>query len=43
VRRITAETATARNRFVAALADGLLIAHAQLGGKAERLAQETLG
>jgi predicted Rossmann fold nucleotide-binding protein DprA/Smf involved in DNA uptake len=40
VRRIKAETAVARNRFVAALADSVLVAHAQPGGKAERLAQE---
>jgi predicted Rossmann fold nucleotide-binding protein DprA/Smf involved in DNA uptake len=42
VRRIKAQTATARNRFAAALADQVLIAHAQPGGKAERLAQEVV-
>jgi predicted Rossmann fold nucleotide-binding protein DprA/Smf involved in DNA uptake len=40
VRRITAETAMARNRFVAALADRVLIAHAEPEGKAEQLARE---
>ena len=40
VRRITAETAVARNRFVAALADQVLIAHAEPGSKTEQLARE---
>lgn len=43
VRRITAETATARNRFVAVLADRVLIAHAEPGGKTEQLAREVAG
>jgi predicted Rossmann fold nucleotide-binding protein DprA/Smf involved in DNA uptake len=40
VRRITAETAMARNRFVAALADSVLIAHAHPRSKSEGLARE---
>ena len=32
-----------RNRFVAALADTVLIAHAQPGSKTEQLAQEVVG
>ena len=43
VQRITADTALTRNRFVAALADTVLIAHAQPGSKTEQLAQEVLG
>jgi len=43
VRRLTADTALARNRFVAALADAVLIAHAQPGGKTEGLAREVVG
>ena len=43
VRRMTADTALTRNRFVAALADEVLIAHAQPGSKTEQLAQEVLG
>jgi len=43
VRRMTADTALTRNRFVAALADEVLIAHAQPGSKTERLAQEVVG
>ena len=43
VRRMTADTALTRNRFVAALADTVLIAHAQPGSKTEQLAQEVLG
>ena len=42
VRRITAATALTRNRFVAALADAVLIAHAQPGSKTEQLAQEVM-
>ncbi len=42
VGRITAETAAQRNRFVAALADELLILHAQPGGKTEQLCREAL-
>ena len=43
VRRMTADTALTRNRFVAALADTVLIAHAQPGSKTEQLAQEVMG
>ncbi len=43
VQRITADTALTRNRFVAALADTVLIAHAQPGSKTEQLAQEVVG
>lgn len=43
VRRMTADTALTRNRFVAALADIVLIAHAQPGGKTEGLAGEVVG
>ena len=43
VRRMTADTALTRNRFVAALADTVLIAHAQPGSKTEQLAQEVVG
>jgi len=42
VRRMTAATALTRNRFVAALADAVLIAHAQPGSKTEQLAQEVM-
>ncbi|MFQ5409673.1 MAG: DNA-processing protein DprA [Anaerolineales bacterium] len=42
VRRATVATAAQRNRFVAALADTVLIAHAQAGSKTEALAQEAL-
>jgi predicted Rossmann fold nucleotide-binding protein DprA/Smf involved in DNA uptake len=34
-KRMTAETAIIRNRFVAALADGIFVAHAAEGGKIE--------
>jgi len=40
VRRATTETAYQRNRFVAALADQVLIAHAYPGSKTAQLAQE---
>ncbi len=40
VRRATAETAYQRNRFVAAMADQILIAHAHPGSKTAQLAQE---
>lgn len=40
VRRATAETAFVRNRIVAAMADGVLFAHAQPGSKTEQLARE---
>ena len=43
VRRITADTALIRNRFVAALADAVLVAHAEPGSKTEELAREVLG
>ena len=42
VRRMTADTALTRNRFVAALADTVLIAHAQPGSKTEGLAQKVV-
>lgn len=41
-RRITSDTALARNRFVAALADAILVLHADPGGKTEGLCQEVL-
>ncbi|MBN1876593.1 MAG: transposase [Anaerolineae bacterium] len=40
IRRASAQTATQRNRFVAALADQILIAHAHPGSKTAQLAQE---
>jgi hypothetical protein len=43
VRRVTAETALGRNRFAAALAEAVLIAHARPGSKTEGLAREALG
>ena len=43
VRRMTAETAVVRNRFVAALADAVLVAHAEPGSKTEKLGREVLG
>jgi predicted Rossmann fold nucleotide-binding protein DprA/Smf involved in DNA uptake len=42
VRRITAQTARERNRFVAALADAVLIAHAHPGSKTVALAEEAV-
>ena len=42
VRRATEESASFRNRLVAALADALLVVHAQRGGKTEALAREAL-
>ncbi len=42
-RRVTAQTAEVRNRFVAALADGVFVAHAAPGGRTERLCREVLG
>ncbi len=39
-RRTTAESAMVRNRFVAALATGVLAVHAEPGGKVERLCLE---
>jgi predicted Rossmann fold nucleotide-binding protein DprA/Smf involved in DNA uptake len=41
-RRITSDTSLARNRFVAALADAVLVVHAEPGGKTEGLCQEVL-
>ncbi len=41
-RRITAELAAARNRFVAALAERVLFIHAALGGRTEALAREVI-
>lgn len=43
VRRATAQTAVARNRFVAAVADLVVIAHAEPGSKTEQLAEEARG
>lgn len=43
VRRATAQTAVARNRFVAALADLVCIAHAEPGSKTEQLSEEARG
>lgn len=43
VRRMTAQTAWERNRFVAALADEVLIAHAHPGSKTAALAREIVG
>ncbi len=40
VRRPTATTSTARNAYVAELADSILIAHAEVGGKTEALCRE---
>lgn len=42
VRRATVESATLRNRVVAALAEALLVVHAQPDGKTEALAREVL-
>jgi len=42
VRRVTAETATIRNRFVAALAATVAVAHAAPGSKIESLSLELL-
>jgi predicted Rossmann fold nucleotide-binding protein DprA/Smf involved in DNA uptake len=41
-RRVTAELAAYRNRFVAALAEHVLFAHAAPGGKTEALAREVI-
>lgn len=43
VRRATRETAATRNRFVAALADAVVIGHAEAGSRTEALAEEALG
>ena len=42
VRRPTATTSNARNEYVAELADSVLIAHAEKGGKTEALCREAL-
>ena len=42
-RRVTAELAVYRNRFVAASADRVLFGHAVSGGRTEALAREVLG
>lgn len=42
-RRVTAELAATRNRFVAALAERVLFIHAAPGGRAEALAREVIG
>lgn len=42
-RRITAELAAYRNRFVAALAERVLFIHTAPGGQTERLAREVVG
>jgi len=41
-RRITPEMAAARNRFVAALADAICVAHAALNSKTEQFCREVL-
>lgn len=41
-RRMTAETARRRNRFVAALADSIFVAHAEQDSKTEALCREVL-
>ncbi len=41
-RRVTEETSVERNRFVAALADAVLVAYAELGGKMEHLCREAV-
>lgn len=42
-RRVTAELAATRNRFVAALAERVLFIHAAPGGRTEALAREVIG
>ena len=42
LRRATAETGFVRNRIVAAMADAVFFAHAQLNSKTEELATETI-
>ena len=42
-RRVTADLAAYRNRFVAALAERILFIHAAPGGKTEALAREVIG
>ena len=41
-RRVTARLATKRNEFVVALADEILVAYAEAGGKTERFCRKTL-
>lgn len=41
-RRITAETSVVRNRFVAALADAIFVAHAEPNSKTEQFCREIL-
>lgn len=41
-RRITAEHAVIRNRFVAALADSVFVTYAEPGGKTEKLCREVV-
>ena len=43
IRRATKETASFRNRFIAALADTIFIAYAHPGSSTEQLAKEVLG
>ena len=43
IRRPTADIAAKRNAYVAALADHLLVAHAEKGGKTERICRDALG
>ncbi len=42
-RRVTAELAAIRNRFIAALAHRVLFVHAAPGGRTEALAREVIG
>ena len=42
IRRPTADIAAKRNAYVAALADHLLVAHAEKGGKTEKLCKDAL-
>lgn len=43
VDRVTLETASFRNRFVAAMADAIFVAHAEPNGKTEQFCSEVLG
>ena len=43
VDRVTLETASFRNRFVAAMADAIFVAHAEPNGKTELFCREVLG
>jgi predicted Rossmann fold nucleotide-binding protein DprA/Smf involved in DNA uptake len=42
VRHVTAETAMIRNRFVASMADAIVVSHATSGGKMDALCREVL-